>query len=140
MTTEKSTGTESPSTAGSRPVLLSIFCLFGFVYFFLLSGILVLALFYSGWITEVTNKYAPVRVVTANQLLLIFLSGALLHMVAFAGLVMIWKLKRLGYYFLGAPCLLISSYFLLLPGVSPTTVIVYILFIFIFGFYFRRLK
>jgi hypothetical protein len=140
MTTEKSTGTESPSHSGSRPVLLSIFCLFGFVYFLLLSVILLLALFYSGWISEVTNKYAPVKEVTSNQLLLIFLAGALLHLVAFAGLVMIWNLKKAGYYLLGIPSLLIGTYFLLLPGVSITAVIVYVLFIFVFGVYFRRLN
>jgi hypothetical protein len=139
MERERSTGAAAPSSTGKRPVLLSLLCLTGFVYFLVLSVLLVIAVFYSGWISEVTNKYAPVRLVSPSKLLLIFLGAALLHMVSFAGLVLIWKLKKTGYYLLSIPCFLIACYFLLLPEVSPSTVIIYILFIFAYGFYYRRL-
>jgi len=140
MKNGQGTGEGKSSREGKRPVLLTALCLFGMVYFLLISVILVVASFYSGWISEVTNKYAPARLIRPNMMLLIFIAAALLHMVSFAGLVMIWKLKKTGYYLLSIPSFLIACYFLILPEVSPSTVIIYIVFIFAYGFYYRRLS
>ena len=132
-------GAGAPSKDGKRPVLLTALCLFGMVYFLIISILLAVASFYSGWITDVTNKYAAAREIRPNAMLMVFIGAALLHMVAFAGLVMIWKLKRTGYYLLTIPSFLIACYFLILPEVSPSTVVIYIVFIFAYGFYYRRL-
>lgn len=129
-----------PDNHRSRPVILSIFCLFGFVYFALLALLFILATFYSGWITEVTNNYVPAEAATKAQIFLLFFSGALLHLVAFAGLILLWKMRRTGYYLLGVPCLAVACYHLFQPGLSISTTLIYILFIIIFGFFFRRLR
>jgi hypothetical protein len=110
------------------------------MYFALLALLFILATFYSGWITEVTNKYVPAEAVTKVQVLLIFFTGALLHLVAFAGLVLLWNMRRTGYYLMGIPCLAVACYHLFQPGLSISTAIIYILFIIIFGFFFRRLR
>ena len=129
-----------PDIHRSRPIILTIFCLFGFMYFALLALLFILATFYSGWITEVTNKYVPAEAVTKAQVLLIFFTGALLHLVAFAGLVLLWNMRRTGYYLMGIPCLAVACYHLFQPGLSISATIIYILFIIIFGFFFRRLR
>ena len=140
MEKDRSPGTGVPPKAGKRPVLLSVLCLFGMVYFLVISVILVIATLYSGWISEVTNKYAPAREIRPDIVLLVFIGAALLHMVSFAGLVMIWRLKKTGYYLLSVPSFLIASFFLILPQVSPSSVVIYIVFIFAYGFYYRKLE
>jgi len=124
----------------SRPFGLSVFCLFGFVYFALLSLLFMLAIFYSGWITNVTNKYVPAEAVTRTQVILVFITGALLHGVAFAGLILIWKMRKLGYLLLCVPCLAVASYHLFQSQISISATIFYISFIIIFGFYYRCLR
>jgi len=123
----------------SRPIGLSIFCLFGFVYFTLLSLLFILAIFYSGWITEVTNKYVPAEIVTRTDMLLFLLTGAILHLIAFAGLIFIWNMRKIGYFLLGIPCLVVASYHLLQSQISIYNTLVYIIFIIVFGLYYRRL-
>jgi len=124
----------------SRPLVLSVLCIFGFVYFALLFLLFILASFYSGWITGVTIKYVPAETLTGTQLLLVFIIGAILHGTAFSGLVLIWNLKKAGYYLLGIPCFMVALYHLLQPQISVSYTIFYILFIFIFGLFYRRLN
>jgi hypothetical protein len=124
----------------SRSIVLSIFCLFGFVYFALLSILLLLATVYSGRITEVTNKYIPNGSVSRSHNLMVFIAGALLHMTAFAGLILIWNTRKVGYFLLSIPCLIVASWYLFQPRISISSTLTYILFIFIFGFFYRRLR
>jgi len=134
------TENKKPDICKSRPIILSIFCLFGFTYFILLAFLFILATFCSGWITEVTNKYMPAEAVTKAQVFLVFFTGALLHLIAFAGLILIWNMKKMGYFLLGIPCLLIASYYLCQSQISVSITVIYIIFIIIFGFFYRRLK
>ena len=129
-----------PGDSKSRPVVLSILCLFGFVYFTLLSLLFILAIFYSGWITEVTNKYMPAEAVTRSRVLLVFITGALLHAVAFAGLILIWNRRKMGYFLLGIPCFAIAAWHLFQSQISISSTLVYIIFIIVFGLYYRRLR
>ncbi len=125
--------------AASRPVLLTVFCLFSFVFFSVMSLLFFMGAFWSGWVTRVTNQYTPSEIYTKNQILIIFLAGFLLHLLAFTGTILIWNLRKTGYYLFGLSCLIIASFQSFQPQIAVTTTAIYILLLLFFGIFFRRL-
>jgi hypothetical protein len=123
-----------------RPLLLTILCLVSFVYFALLSLFFFTGLFNAGWITRVTNQYVTTENYSKTQVLLVFGSGFLLHALAFTGTLLIWKLHKAGYYFLGLSCLIIATYQLINPLTAITSTAIYIFLILIFGIFYNRLR
>jgi hypothetical protein len=123
----------------TRPALLSMLCMGSFVYFFLMSLLLFAGLFYSGWITRVTNQYISPENYTKAHTLLIFGAGFFLHGLAFAGIILIWNLRRAGYYFLGLSCLIISTYQLINPSAAISSTAIYIILILLFGIFYNRM-
>ncbi len=122
-----------------RPAFLSVICIFSFVYFLLLFLFFLTALFFSGWIAEVTLSYLSEEELTKSQVIVLLLSASLLHGTALVGTLLIWKLKRWGYYLLGIPCLIMASYQLFQPQIAITTTGIYIFLIVLFGLFFRKL-
>jgi hypothetical protein len=122
-----------------RPLLLSVLCLISFVYFALLSLICLAGLLYSGWITRVTMQYLPTEEFTKAQILLFFGAGFALHGLAFAGGFLIWKLRKTGFYMLGISCLIIAAIQLLIPFTAIASTALYVIFLFLFGFFYRRM-
>lgn len=123
----------------SRPVLLSVLCFFSFVFFALLTILFFTGIFYSGWITSVTNHYLPNESLSNSQCLVIFITGFLLHLLGFIGSILIWNLHKLGYYFLGCSCLVIAAFMIFQPLITISTVTVYIVLLLLFGLFFKRL-
>ncbi len=122
-----------------RPVLLTVLCLISFVFFSVFSLLFIAGLFYSGWIARVTMQYMPAGEFTKTQIQFFFCAGFLLHGLAFAGVLMIWNLRKAGYYLLGISCLIVAAYQLLLPFSAIASTAVYVIFLFLFGIFFRRL-
>jgi hypothetical protein len=122
-----------------RPLLMTLLCLISFVYFSVLSLLFIAGLFYSGWIARVTMQYMPAGENTKTQILLFFCAGFLLHGLAFAGVLLIWNLRKTGYYLLGISCLIIAAYQLLVPFSAITSTAVYVVFLFLFGIFFWRM-
>jgi len=123
-----------------RPVVLTVLCLFSIVYFSVLSFLFFMGSFWSGWVTRVTNQYSPPEIYSKNQVLITFLAGFILHLTALTGIVLIWNLKKTGYYFLGFSCLILGLFQLLTPSIAITSPAIYILIIFLFGCFFKRLN
>ena len=128
-----------PVQVKSRPVLLTVLCLFSFVYFALLSFLFFIFVFYSGRIAVVRNLYIPEDKFTGSQLLFILVAGFLMHLAAFAGTFLIWFLRRAGFWLLALSCLVMALYQILQPHISLGTTGVYIILIPFFGLFFRRL-
>ncbi len=124
----------------SRPVLLSVLCLFSFIYFGLVAIIFLTSALWSGRIASVVNSYVPEDIFTHSQLLLVFLGGFLINSVTFAGVVLIWRLRRTGYYLLAAGGFSMAAFQLLIPRAALTTTGLYIAMVVLFGIFFRRLK
>ena len=122
-----------------RPFILTIICLVSFVYFSLISLLFLIGLFNAGWITSVTNQYMVKGNYTKAQVLLVFGAGFLLHAFAFTGIMLIWNLRKAGYYFLGLSCLIIAAYQLLNPMVAITSTAIYVFIILIFGVFYNRM-
>ena len=122
-----------------RPVFLTVLCLISLVYFALLSLFFIAGLSNATWITGVMNQYLPAVDYTKTQTLLFFGTGLFLHGLAVTGVLLIWNLRKTGYYFLGISCLITAIYQLINPLAAITSTAIYIAFILLFGFFFRRL-
>ena len=123
-----------------RPILLTLLCLISFVYFAVLILICFAGLFYSGWITTVTNQYISTENYSKTQILLLFGAGCLLHGLAFTGILLMWIRRKTGYYYLGFACLAIATYQLFNPFTAVTSTAIYILLLFLFGIFYMSLN
>ena len=130
----------TPESLPQRPFLLTLFCLFSFIFFGLISLIFLAALFYSGSITWMVMRYTPENATTRTGVFLYIFGGFLFHALSFTGTLLIWKLRRKGYLLFGISTLIIAAYHLFSARISPVTTAVYILLIVIFGFFLRKLR
>ncbi len=131
---------EEKKTAESKPVFLRVLCLFSFVYFGIVAIIFLASSIWSGRIAGVVNTYVPEDLFTPAQLLLVFAGGFLLNSIALAGSILMWKLRRSGYYLLAGTCLTLATFQLLIPRAALTTTGLYIALVVLFGMFFRKLK
>ena len=134
------TETPHPVKIRKRPFILSALCLFGWVYFFILSAVFLLGLIRSGWVTEALNLYTPVTRYSNAAVSLILGANALLHILSFAGIILMWNLRKYGYFIFGGSVLAISLYQLLMHDVVLSTTLVYIAFLVLFGLLFRHFR
>ena len=123
---------------GPRPFLLTLLCLFSFIFYGLISILLLLAFFFSGWISEVRNSYLPDRTESKGTIILILVAGLLLHLVSLFGSINIWYRRKSGYLMLSISTLIIALYQLFSDRISVFTTAVYIILIVLFGIYYRR--
>lgn len=121
-----------------RPVFLSMISVFAFVFYGLLSLLFLFAFFYSGWISEVRNKYLPEGTESKQMVFLITAGGFLLHLISLIGSINIWYRRRSGYLMLSISTLIIALFQLLSDRISVFTTAVYICFIIFFGIFYRR--
>jgi len=121
-----------------RPVFLTMLCVFAYIFYGLISLLFLAALFSSGWISEVRNKYLPEGTESKQMIILIIAAGFLLHLISFIGSIKIWYCRKSGYLMLSISSLIIALLQLLSEKISIFTTAVYICFILLFGIYYRR--
>lgn len=134
------TPAESRSEAPKRPFLLTLLCLFSFVFFGLIATLFLVAMLFSGTITNMVLLYAPENSHTPLVVLFYTIGGFVLHGISLAGIILMWKMKKTGYRFFGISCLIIASYQLFASQISPLTTGFYIFFLIAFGLFLRKLK
>lgn len=131
---------ENQKGAGTlRPFLLTLICLFSFIFFGLISLLFLFALIFSGSITDMILKYAPENSPSRITVLIYILGGFLLHGLSFTGVFLIWKMKRLGYLLFGISSLILATYQLFATHISPLTTSFYIALIILFGLFIKKL-
>ncbi|NQV02684.1 MAG: hypothetical protein HQ542_08570 [Bacteroidia bacterium] len=130
----------SGKRTGKRPLLLSVLCLFAWVCFSILSTLFLLALFYSGWITEIINQYIPDETWSTTQVSLLFLGMFILHATAFSGVILLWNGRRTGYYLFSVPTILITVFHLFRPEIPWLSTAVYAILVILFGLFYRQMK
>ncbi len=123
-----------------RPLILTALSLFSFVYFGILSVFLLLSVFYSGWITRLLNAYNPQSQKSGFLVSLAFVLLFLLHAACFAGTVMVFRMKKAGYYLYGIAALILSCYQLFQPKVPVYSTAIPVLLLVFFGLFFKRLS
>src|SRR5665647_309268 len=80
-----------------RPFMLTVLCLFSFVFFGLISVLFLVALLYTGSITDMVLRYAPENSPARITVLFYILGGFLLHALSLAGNILIWRMSCLLY-------------------------------------------
>lgn len=123
-----------------RPFGLTLLSVFTIVFFGIFSLLFLVSLFYSGALTRVINQYLPEHPASRSQVFLLTLAGFLLHAAALTGIFLILKLKKTGYLIFGISTLIIGIYQLFQDKISFLTTSVYILFILLFGLFYKKLK
>ena len=124
----------------NRPLILTILCLFSFVFFGLISLLFLFALLFSGTITDMVLRYSPESFPGGIPVVVYISGGFLLHALSFTGIILIWKMKRKGYLWFGIPTLIISAFQLLATHISPLTTAFYIIMLIALGLFYKKLK
>jgi hypothetical protein len=136
----KTSNGNTQTEAIKRPLLLTVLCLFSFVFFGMISVLFLVALLYAGFITDMVLRYAPENSPARITILSYILGGFLLHALSLAGNILIWKMRRLGFKLFGISTLIIAAYQLFATRISPLTTAFYIGLIIAFGFFLKKLK
>jgi hypothetical protein len=135
---------QGPLTRGQdrrpRPLLLTALSLFSFVYFGFLSVLLLLSVFYSGWITGLLNTYNPGAPKSGVMVSMAFILVFLFHALCLTGTILIFRLKRTGYYIYGVSALVISCYQLFQPQIPVYSTAIPVALLVLFGIFFKRLS
>jgi hypothetical protein len=129
-----------PLPKPERPFALTLLCLFAGVYFFILAALFVAGFFYSGWVTQAINIYSPVIKNSQVSVSLALALLSLLFILGVAGIFLMFRMRRTGYYIFGISSFLLAAIQLFKPVLSFSGPIIFILFLILFGLYFRRFR
>ena len=121
-----------------RPYLLSVLCVALFVYSATITLIFGIALLYNSWITNVVTDYYSGFEYTTRNIVYLGIAGLIIHIFLLVSAVMLWQLKRLGYFLL----IITLAALIFLPFLSGfgswLSAIVYIIIIGLFSIYYRH--
>ncbi|HNY02566.1 MAG TPA: hypothetical protein PKG48_08265 [Bacteroidales bacterium] len=131
---------EIPSGGTERPLLLTLVCLFSFIFFGVITLLFLVATLRSGSIAALVVRYLPGSGHSPAQVLMLLAAATIAHATGIAGTVLVWRMKKPGYYLLSIASLLIASAQLLLPGIALGGTVVYIVIVILFGLFFRYLR
>ncbi len=124
----------------SRPFLLSVISLFFLIFFTIFALLFLLSLFYTGTIAQVINTYIPENAFSPLVITLIILSGFVLHAAASTGILLMWNMRKKGYFVFSVSCLLLTTFQLTQHQVSIAITAVYVGAVILFGLFYRRMK
>ena len=121
-----------------RPFFLTLLCVFAFAFFGLITLLAFISLFFSGTFRDLINYYVVGEPVTGTGVFSILLLLFILHGSAVAGVILMWRMKRWGYYLFGIPVLSISLYQLFQPEIPVVSTAIQITLVVLFGIFYKR--
>ena len=124
--------------ASRRPFLLTLLCLAALASFGLITLLLLPSLFYSWSFTNLINTYITGPPVSSGTVFLVMLLLIILYATACAGIILIWRLKRAGYFVFGIPVLLLTVYQLFQADIPILSTAILIFFLIGFGLFYRK--
>jgi hypothetical protein len=95
---EESPAVPQPVPPRPRPVLLTVTCLFAFTWFALLALLSILFALKGERIAFTRNLYLPGDNATTTGVIALFITWFLLNAAGVAGTLLIWFLRRTGYF------------------------------------------
>jgi hypothetical protein len=129
MTAEENT----PKTKkAKRPFFLSFLCIIGFSYTSLFSILFVFGMLYATGISGIMNKYLQLYDLSRLNFFLFSISGFLIFFSAFMGVLLMWKLQKLGFYIYAFSSLLFLLMEFSLEGIYLPDIIIHLIFIILF--------
>jgi len=123
-----------------RPFLFTLICLFAGVYYLTLAALFITGFSYSGRVADAINLYASVTRFSKTEMSLILGLMSALFILTFSGIILMFKMRRYGYYIFGISSLLLAAIRLFRPVLSFSGPAVLIVFLILFGLYFRRFR
>lgn len=122
-----------------RPFFLSILCVIVFVYSTLFILLFLSGGIFNNWITTVLNDFLNDDLYEKQFILTLSVSGLVLYSLSFISALLIWRLKRIGFYLysLSSLALIIIPFFFNLGSWISSGIL--ILMILSFAIYFRKL-
>jgi len=123
-----------------KSLLFTVLCVFSWVFFAGLAAVFLVASLYGKWIADLVRLYLPDTSLNEWLSRCIFFTGFLLHAISFTGTILLWKQRRLGYYLVAVPSLLVAAVHLFQPQISWLFTSLYILLIVFFGLYYRKME
>lgn len=122
-----------------RPFFLSILCVAIFTYSSLFILVFLIAIFFNSWIAGVLNDFLANGNVNHSYLIILSVVGIVLYSMSFYAALLIWKLRRKGFYiFLLSSFLIIAFPYLLHFGNVISAIVLLILNLLIL-IYYRKL-
>ena len=132
--------TEQPETitTANRPFMLSLLCITLMVYAATLVVIFFLLLIFNNWVTQVVSDYFSRQSINRNEILIISSIGFVLHVGLFLSGILLWKLKKKGFYLM-VVCFAILA---LLPFIfgfgSWLSIIIYGLMVVLVSLFYKK--
>jgi hypothetical protein len=131
---------EGEGAVRKRSVILTALCIFSFIYFGVTSLLLLVSLLYSGSFRDLINTYVTGDPVSFGGVFSVLLVMFLLTTAAFTGTLLMWRMRRLGYYLFGIPVLIISCYQLFQKDIPAFSTVILVVLLILFGIFFRKLR
>ncbi|NQT78280.1 MAG: hypothetical protein HQ565_11230 [Bacteroidetes bacterium] len=115
-----------------RPFFLTLLCLIGFTYTSLFSLLFLLGMLYSTGISGILNKYLQLYDLSRLNFLLFSLGGFFVFFSSFMGILLMWRLQRLGLYIYAISVIVFMITELILTGIFLPDIILHSLLIILF--------
>ncbi len=115
-----------------RPFFLTLLCLIGFTYTSLFSLLFLLGVIYSTGISGILNKYLQLYDLSRLNFLLFSLGGFFVFFSSFMGILLMWRLQRLGLYIYAMSVIVFMITELILTGIFLPDIILHSLMIILF--------
>ena len=115
-----------------RPFFLSFLCMVGFTYTSLFSLVFLLGMLYSTGISGILNKYLQLYDLSRLKFFLFSGSGFLIFFTAFIGVLLMWKVQKLGFYIYTVAVLAFLGMELVIEGPFLPDIIIHSILILMF--------
>lgn len=123
-----------------RPLGLSVLLLFSFVYNGLLLLAMIAALFSVNIVQSILQQYYKHIYISHTSALMFAVTGTLIFGVSFWGLILLWKLKRKGFYFYAsAQVVMLASLMFIFKSFDVVNIAIALLVIIIIGLYSKNM-
>jgi len=126
--TKKSTKTDKPK----RPLFLGFLCVIGFTYTCLFSLLFLLGMLYSTGISGILNEYLQLYDLSRLNFFLFSISGFIIFFSAFIGILLMWKVQKLGFYIYTVSAITFLILELVIAGFYLPDIIIHTLLILLF--------
>ncbi len=139
---EQKTGGEKPETEKlkRRPLGLSVLLLFSFVYNGLLLLAMIAGLFSVSIVQSTLQQYYKQIYISHFSALMFAVTGTFIFGVSFWGLILLWRLKRKGFYlYASAQAVMLASLLFIFRSFDFVNIAIAALVIIIIGLYTKNM-
>ncbi len=133
---------KSIKTKARRPFFLSFMCMVGFTYTGIFALLFLLGILFTTGISGILDKYLQIYDFSRLNFFFFSLGGFIIFFAAFLGILLMWKLQKLGFFIYAASVLLFLIVEFFLTGVFIPDIAIHILLVLLFliAFPFKKEK